>query len=154
MEHDGLPQDDKSKSYFSHVLWFNEDGERLNILREIREAMTPGERSRLNTPVAARQRVEAVLKARRGDTEEKVKASPVVLLKDQLAAASREIAQLKAKLERLEQRDDHANVYFDLRKDDAKHIGETMTQHMEELKFDRVVKAAKERFRTKRYKAG
>jgi hypothetical protein len=46
------------------VLWLNEDAERITILRESLAAMTPGERSRLNSPISARQRVELALKAR------------------------------------------------------------------------------------------
>jgi hypothetical protein len=39
------------------------------------------ERSRLNSPISAKQRVLAVLKAREGGTEEKLKTSPVAVLK-------------------------------------------------------------------------
>jgi hypothetical protein len=142
------------RKIWSDIIWLHEDGERLNVLREIRDSMSPRQRAQLNSPISARQQVEKLLDARIAgpNAEAKVRTSPVALLKDQLADAKKEIAQLKAKIERLESRADHANVYFDLRKDDARQIGETMTSHMEESKFDRIVKAAKESFKAKRYK--
>src|SRR5262249_48884876 len=97
MAKDGMDAGDKS---FSHVLWLGDDPERTQILRDIRENLTPGQRSRLNSPIAARQRVEAVLKARESGTEDKVKASPVALLKEQKAALEREVATLREKLAR------------------------------------------------------
>ena len=48
---------------------------------EPRDAMTPGERSRLNSPISARQRVEQIMKARGAGNEETMKTSPVALLK-------------------------------------------------------------------------
>jgi len=67
--------------------------ERMQTLRELHEAMAPGQRSRLNSPITGRQRVEAILLARQhGVDEETVRASPVALLKEQLTARDREIA--------------------------------------------------------------
>src|SRR5512132_2357148 len=97
MKADGL--DTMDRTSISAVLWLGDDPERSQILRELREAMTPGQRSRLNSPITARQRVEAILLARRsGVDEETVRASPVALLKEQLTARDREIAQLKSEL--------------------------------------------------------
>jgi hypothetical protein len=52
------------------VLWLGDAPERMQILHELREAMTPGQRSRLNSPITARQRVEAILLARHSGSEE------------------------------------------------------------------------------------
>jgi hypothetical protein len=54
----------KTMTTLAAVLWLNEDAERITILRESLAAITPGERSRLNSPISARQRVELALKAR------------------------------------------------------------------------------------------
>ena len=56
------------RTSISAVLWLGDDPERMKVLRELREAMTPGQRSRLNSPITARQRVEAILQARRTAT--------------------------------------------------------------------------------------
>jgi len=90
MKADGL-LDPAVKTSFTAVLWLGDDPERLQILRELREAMTPGQRSRLNSPITARQRVEAILQARRIGSEETVKVSPVALLKHQIVDQAREI---------------------------------------------------------------
>ena len=97
MKADGL-FDPAVKTSFTAVLWLGDDPERMQILRELREAMTPGQRSRLNSPITARQRVEAILQARRHGVEESVKASPVALLKHQIVEQAREIAELQHKL--------------------------------------------------------
>src|SRR6478672_8735402 len=57
MKADGL--DTMDRTSISAVLWLGDEPERLKVLRELREAMTPGQRSRLNSPITARQRVEA-----------------------------------------------------------------------------------------------
>jgi len=58
-EADGIETSDKtSMKNFTDVLWLCDKPEHTTILREIREAMTPGERSRLNSPISARQRVQ------------------------------------------------------------------------------------------------
>jgi hypothetical protein len=59
------------KTSISAVLWLYEESERMEALREIREAMTPGERSQLNSPIAARTRVKAALKHRNGGADER-----------------------------------------------------------------------------------
>ena len=62
---DGYDTKDKSAlKLFTDILWLGDDSERTTILRDIRAAMTPGQRARINSPIAARQRVEQVLKAR------------------------------------------------------------------------------------------
>ena len=53
----------------------------MQILRELREAMTPGRRSRLNSPITARKLIDKTISARAGGTEERVKDLPVALLK-------------------------------------------------------------------------
>ena len=93
MKADGL--DTMDRTSISAVLWLGDDPERLKVLRELREAMTPGQRSRLNSPITARQRVEAILQARRSGNEETVSASPVALLKHQIVEQAREIANCK-----------------------------------------------------------
>ena len=75
----------------------------MKVLRELREAMPPGQRSRLNSPITARQRVEAILQARRHGVEESVKTSPVALLKEAMVEQAREIVELKQKLAKHEQ---------------------------------------------------
>ena len=51
------------------MLWLGDDPERMKVLRDLRDAMSPGQRSRLNSPITARQRVEAILKARQHGPE-------------------------------------------------------------------------------------
>jgi len=117
MKADGL-LDPAVKTSFTAVLWLGDEPERSQILRQLREAMTPGQRSRLNSPITARQRVEAILLARQhGVDEETVRASPVALLKEQLTARDREIARLKSELAK------HSDgSLFDLRHDSADDI--------------------------------
>src|SRR5262249_7441976 len=101
MHEDGINTGDKSAmTAFTAVMWLHEEPERLTVLRELLDAMTSGMRARLNSPISARQRVEAVLKVRaKGESAEaKVKNSPVALLRTLVADRDREIAALKAKL--------------------------------------------------------
>jgi hypothetical protein len=117
MKADGL-LDPAVKTSFTAVLWLGDEPERSQILRQLREAMTPGQRSRLNSPITARQRVEAILLARQhGVDEETVRASPVALLKEQLTARDREIARLKSELAKLSD-----GSLFDLKHDSADDI--------------------------------
>jgi hypothetical protein len=111
--------DGKLMSSLTAVQWLHDDAERLNILREIRETMTPGERSRLNSPISAKQRVLAVLKARQGGFEEKLKTSPVAVLKAKLVEQTRQIAHLEEQLAAAEHRD---GSLFDLKHDKAEDI--------------------------------
>jgi hypothetical protein len=96
MKADGLDHMDKTS--ISALLWLNDEPERIQMLRELRESMTPGERSRLNSPISARKRVEQILNARHSGTEESVKVSPVAQLKEQITKQAREIAELQQKL--------------------------------------------------------
>ena len=117
MKADGL-LDPAVKTSFTAVLWLGDESERMQMLRELREAMTPGQRSRLNSPITARQRVETILHARRdGVDEETVRASPVALLKEQIVARDREIGRLKSELTK--QAD---GSLFDLKHDSADDI--------------------------------
>jgi hypothetical protein len=123
MKADGL--DTMDKTSISAVLWLGDDPERMKILRELREAMPPGQRSRLNSPIRARQRVEAILQARRSGTEETVKASPVALLKHQIVEQAREIAELQHKLAKREE-----GSLFDLKHDSADDIASTIVGNL------------------------
>jgi hypothetical protein len=122
------------------------------ILREIGEAMTPGERARLNSPITARQRVEKVLKAREGGTEEKkMRASPVTQWKDKVAALERENALLKSKLEAAEKRD---GSLFDLQQDTVADIASTIVRRVTESKAHRIAKAIQDELKAKKLPAG
>jgi hypothetical protein len=127
------------------LLWLDDDPQRMRILREIRESMTPGQRARLNSPISARQRVERVLKARASGTEEKQKDSPFALLKRKVAELERALAETQEKLARRD-----GGSLFDLKSDSADAIGIVFPNHISESKFDAIVKAAKQRYRDKR----
>ena len=74
LEADGIQTKDKTAmAAFTAVQWLHDEPERLVILREIREAMKPGQHSQLNNPISARQRVHKILAARASGTEERVK---------------------------------------------------------------------------------
>ena len=116
MKADGLHTMDKTS--ITAVLWLGDDPERMRLLRDLREAMTPGQRSRLNSPIRARQRVEAILQARRSGVDEgTVRASPVALLKHQIVEQAREIAELQHKLAKREE-----GSLYDLKHDSADDI--------------------------------
>ena len=100
MKSDGLDHMDGTS--ISALLWLGDDAERMQILRELRDAMNPGRRSRLNSPITARKLVDKVIKARNGGTEEKVKDSPVALLKARITEYEKEIADLTKRLEKKE----------------------------------------------------
>jgi hypothetical protein len=118
MKADGL--DTMDKTSISAVLWLHDDAERMNILREIRDAMTPGERSRLNSPISARQRVEKELKARVGGAEGNLRSSPVTIYKQRIAEQDRRIAELEARLS-------NDGSLFDLRRDSVDAIVAVLT---------------------------
>jgi hypothetical protein len=121
MEHDGLHTMDKTS--ISAVLWLYDDPERMTILREIRETLSVGERARLNSPISARQRVEKVLKARAGGTEETMRTSPMSILKKQISEYQRTVADLQERLAASENRD---GSLFDLKRDKAEDIIKTI----------------------------
>jgi hypothetical protein len=111
--------DTMDKTSISAVLWLGDDPERMKVLRDLRDAMSPGQRSRLNSPITARQRVEAILKARQHgpEVEETVRVSPVALLKEQIMAQARAIEELQTKLAK---HDD--GLLFNLKHDKADDI--------------------------------
>jgi hypothetical protein len=145
---DGLDtKDDKLMSSLTAVQWLHDDAERITILREIRETMTPGERSRLNSPISAKQRVLAVLKAREGGTEEKLKTSPVAVLKAKLVEQTRHIAHLEEQLAAAEHRD---GSLFDLKHDKPEDIGPAIVANVSETKARAIAKAITEAIAAKR----
>lgn len=119
MKADGL--DTMDKTSISAVLWLHDDANRLNMLREIRDAMTPGERSRLNSPISARQRVEKEMKARGGGGEGNLRSSPVTIYKQRIAEQDRKIAELEARANNTD------GSLFDLRRDSAEDIVSVIT---------------------------
>ena len=124
MRADGFDTNDKTMmSQMAAVLWICDIPEHKQILQEILDALSPGQRSRLNTPIAARQRIKTVLDAREHGTEEKVKEAPLTLAKQQLAEQNRKIARLE---EQLAAAQNDASL-FDLRRDSADHIIRVMT---------------------------
>jgi hypothetical protein len=145
MKRDGL--DGMDKTSISAVLWLHDGPERLSILREIRESLSVGERSRLNSPISARQRVEKLIKARSGGTEDSLRTSPVSQLKRQLAEKDREIADLQARLAAAERRD---GSLFDLKQDVANDIGRTIATNVSEYKARNIAEAILEGIKAKR----
>jgi hypothetical protein len=146
-ESDGLGHIDKTS--IGAVLWLHDDPERLQVLREMREVMTPGARSRLNSPISARQRVEKVIKARKEGTEDKVKTSPVAMLKEQLLEKDREIARLKHDLAKHD-----VSSLFDLKHDTAKDIALVIVGNVGELKAKDIAKRITEQFKQRQKPAG
>ena len=150
MREDGIKTADKSAmTAFTAVMWLHEDPERLAILRELLDAMTPGMRARLNSPISARQRVEAVLKGRiKGESAEaKVKNSPVALLRAQVVDKDREIAALKAKLAKAAD-----GSLFDLKADPADAIARVIVETVSPNKageIERAISAASKRRKSK-----
>ena len=152
MRHDGLQwQDSTVKTSMTAVLWLHDDSERIGILREMREAMSPGERARLNSPISARQRVEKVLKARAGGAEETVRTAPITLLKHALVTKEHRIADLEEQLAAAELR---VGSLFDLKRDSAADIARTMADSVSEHKFRSIMKAGLEHYKAKSKPAG
>ena len=141
MKADGL--DTMDRTSISAVLWLGDDPERVRVLRELRDAMTPGQRSRLNSPISARQRVEGILQARRIGTEETVRASPVAL-KEAMVEQAREIVELRAKLAKHED-----GSLFDLKRDSADHIATAITGNITEHKAKAIAAAIAARLEQK-----
>jgi hypothetical protein len=81
-------------------LWLDERAERRDMLAQIRETMSPGERSRLNTPQAAYLRVKAAIEAL--DTSEKPKPERETV-KQALAASIARESELKREIEQIKQ---------------------------------------------------
>jgi hypothetical protein len=128
---EGYDTKDKSAmTALTAVVWLHDDPERITILREIRDAMSPGDRARLGSPITARQRVEQIIKARTRGTEATVKQSPVAMLRQ-------EIAELRRRNADLEKRD---GSLCDFKLSTAHEIGWIMARHMGESKFREVYK--------------
>jgi hypothetical protein len=150
MQQDGIDTSDKSvTACFTAVMWLHEEPERLIILRQILDAMTPGQRARLQSPISARQRVNAVLKARaKGEAAEaKVKESPVALLRKQVADRDREIDALKAQLAKADE-----GSLFDLKRDKPGDIGEAIVGNVSDHRageIERAIGAARKRRNSK-----
>ena len=142
MKADGL---DANHS-LSAVLWLGEDPERMRILRELRDAMTPGQRSRLNSPIAARQKVERILKACPGGTEDTVRVSPVGLLKKQITEQAIQIAKLEAKLAK------QAEGQFDIKRDNADNIAAAIIGNISEYKAEAIATGIATRLKKMRQK--
>jgi len=154
LESDGLHTMDKQS--ISAVLWLNDDPERIMVLREIRETMTTGERSRLNSPISARQRVEKLLKTRakaraegidEAEAEAEVKTSPMARMKAQNLEQQRRIAHLEEQLAAAQLRADGSA--FDLNRDTIDDIGSTIagkvSSHRAKGIADAIVKHLKQR---------
>jgi hypothetical protein len=135
IQHHGYHNLDKQS--ITCTLWLLDNPRHRMVLRETLDAMEPGPRSRLNSPISARQRVEKVLKSRAAGTEERMKESPVALLKKQIADKDREIADLKTKVAR-------SGSLFDLKQDDAVSIGRIIGETVSEGRLATIMKAAQE----------
>jgi hypothetical protein len=108
------------------------------ILRDTLDVMSPGERSRLNSPITARQRVEKVLKARDGAGEETVKTSPLAVMKKRLVELTHENEHLKEQLAATELR---SGSLFDLKRDKAEDIVGTIIANVTSHKAETIAKA-------------
>ena len=122
------------------IAWLDDNLERMTILREILDAMTPGERSRLNSPISARQRVEGVLKARSGGTEERLRSSPIAILKQHNLELARQLAHAE---ERLAAAD--AGSLFDLKKDSAADIARVICETVTPSRARNIADAIRQR---------
>jgi hypothetical protein len=143
MQRHGLDKFDKTT--ITALLWLDDDPERMRILREVRESMTPGERVRLNSPISARQRVEKVLKARDTGTEDRQRDSPVTMLKRKVAELERNLAEAQARLAR---KDDGS--LFDLKNDGTEDIVAAMLANVSSHKAEAIAKALAEAVKKKR----
>jgi len=152
MRHDGLKWEDNTvKTSMTAVLWLYDDPERMTVLREIRETMSQGERARLNSPISARQRVEKVLKARAGGTEETMRSAPMTILKRQVAEQNRTIAHLQEELAAAENRD---GSLFDLKRDSADDIITAILGNVTEHKAKTIATGILAALKTKKAPAG
>jgi hypothetical protein len=103
------------------VLWIEDSPEHVQTMRDILDTLSPGERSRINSPISMRQRIEKVLYADKDGKKEKT-ASPIAILKNQLAEAGRKIAHLEERLAAAE----HVHEAFSLEKDSAEQIADVL----------------------------
>jgi hypothetical protein len=88
-----------------------------------------------------------VLKARAGGTEEKMKTSPMSILKRQVAEQNRKIADLEEQLAAAETRD---GSLFDLRKDRPEDIGLTVASHIGPRRWGEIKQAVDAAFKNKK----
>lgn len=147
MKQDNL--DTMDKTTISAVLWLHDHPERLVMLRELRDSMTVGERSRLNSPISARQRVEKFLKARASGTEDKIAASPVTKYKDRIAEQDREIATLRERLARAQD-----GSLFDIKRDTVSDIADAIIRHLTPSRSESIANAIKAKLKEKVQPAG
>jgi hypothetical protein len=148
MRADGMHTMDKTS--VTAVLWLGDDPERMKILRDMRDAMTPGRRSRMNSPISARQQVEKIIKARETKGgEEKLKTSPVALLKEQIMEQAKEIAMLQTKLAKADE-----GSLFDLKHDKADDIAVAIVNSVSENKAKAIATSIGAWFKSKQKPAG
>jgi hypothetical protein len=124
LHNDGMHTMDKNS--LTAVLWLHENPEHLAILNEIRNTMTEGERSRLNSPITARQRVQKILKKRANKSDDNPHISPLAELRHQLLEKNREIEDLKERLAAAE----NGGSLFDLKRDKVGDIVATIIGSM------------------------
>jgi hypothetical protein len=141
MAHDGMdPGDSATKTAMTAVLWLHDEPERLSLLREIRESMSLGERSRLNSPISARQRVEKMLKV--GGSKATTKESPIAKYKQKIVELERQLVQ----------RGDGS--LFDLKKDTVKDIAVTIAQTIGESRWKTIRQEVDAAYKRKSAHAG
>ena len=116
---DGINTNDKNAiKCFTDVAWLHDDPERMTVLRELLQVLTPGERARVNSPITARLRVVAEQKRRDNPNPgPTVRASQIRILTDQVAEQTRTIAHLQEQLAGVE-----AGSRFDLSRDSVDTI--------------------------------
>ncbi|WP_338689603.1 hypothetical protein V5279_26810 [Bradyrhizobium sp. 26S5] len=132
MRADGLHTMDKRA--VTAVLWLGEEPARLQWLQKIRNAMTPGQRSRLNSPHSARCRIEQILNAKTQQSkpteEEAERLTPMEKLKTEIAEKDRKIGQLE--------RAAKGGSLFDLRLDRADDIATGIVNAVSEHKAKQI----------------
>jgi hypothetical protein len=115
---DGFDVTDKTvTNSLTAVTWLHDDPLRLQVLKEIRERMTPGQRARLNSPISARENVTKELNARKNSDSNVKPRDRRDTQKDQITELKREIAELQHKLTKATD-----GSLFDLKKDNADDI--------------------------------
>jgi hypothetical protein len=138
------------KASLTAVLWLHDTPTHMSILNEIRACLTEGQRSRLNSPITARQRVEKELKVRSGGIENKLHKSMVASQKHQLAEQERQIAHLDEKLAAAEAR----GSLFDLQHDNVDNIARAIVGAISAAKAKKLAEAISAALRAKPKRAG
>jgi hypothetical protein len=116
----------------SCLLWLGDDPQRQIALAELRRAMTPDQRAKLNSPITARQKVEKMLKPKAEGDDDKPE-SATVKMKAVIVALSEENERLKRAAD--------SGSLFDLQLTSGKGIGETIAKTITEWKWKEIVKA-------------